>query len=95
MELLVFNKCNMLLKLSNLKDMTGWDIAISRGHVEVFDTLCHLAKAKQGSTAMHPQLNQEFQQQRFRRAECEKNRSALEYGNRPTEVASAHAITNF
>ena len=31
---------------SKLKDMIGWDIAVSYGYVELFDLLCQLAQLK-------------------------------------------------
>lgn len=92
-EILVFNGCDTTVKNSRFKDMTGWDIAISRGNIETFDVLCHLAQLNRRSSRMYPNLNSEFQLQKLRRNECLKNREALEYGNRPVEIAASQLNT--
>ena len=61
----------------------------------MFDVLCHLAKlnSRGSSGQMYPNLNSEFQLQKLRRNECLKNREALEYGNRPVEIAASQLNT--
>lgn len=81
---------------SKLKDMTGWDIAVSKGHVEVFDSLCQLAQSKISSSELrYPNVNEEFKIQKLRRTECMNNREARQYGDRPTEVAAVDSTVDW
>ena len=65
-------------------------MAVSGGHMEVFDLLCRLAQAGDCTD-----LSEEFKLQRLRCIECSKNMDARHYGDRPTEVAATDSAVGF
>lgn len=95
---------DMSAKNPNHKDMNGWDLAIMSGNIEVFDLLVQLTKHEiqpidyeyckrvgrphKYGTIKYPELVEQFKIQRFRRAECEKNRDLIEKKRKPIAMSS-------